>query len=106
MILAGYNYGTQYWGAPVLGPLLFCVVTFSLGVLFDWLYENTRCIWIPAWPTGRSTLSPLRAVLTSAARSGAARRRLIAGSLADRLWVSGLPACALAVAGCGKRAAG
>ena len=52
MILAGYNYGTQYWGAPVTGPLLFCLVTFSLGVLFDWLYENTRCIWIPALAHG------------------------------------------------------
>ena len=52
MILAGYNYGTQYWGAPVTGPLLFCLVTFSLGVVFDWLYEKTRCIWIPALAHG------------------------------------------------------
>lgn len=52
MILAGYNYGTQYWGAPVTGPLLFCLVTFSLGVLFDWLYEKTRCIWIPSLAHG------------------------------------------------------
>ena len=52
MILAGYNYGTQYWGAPVTGPLLFCLVTFCLGVLFDWLYEKTRCIWIPALAHG------------------------------------------------------
>ncbi|MBR4549255.1 MAG: CPBP family intramembrane metalloprotease [Oscillospiraceae bacterium] len=52
MILAGYNYGTQYWGAPVTGPLLFCLVTFCLGVLFDWLYEKTHCIWIPALAHG------------------------------------------------------
>lgn len=52
MILAGYNYGTGYWGAPVTGPLLFCFVTFCLGVLFDWLYEKTRCIWIPALAHG------------------------------------------------------
>ena len=52
MVLAGYNYGTQYWGAPVTGPLLFCLITFSLGVLFDWVYEKTRCIWIPALAHG------------------------------------------------------
>ena len=52
MILAGYNYGTQYFGAPVLGPLLFCLVTFALGVLFDWLYEKTGCIWVPALAHG------------------------------------------------------
>ena len=52
MILAGYNYGTQYWGAPVLGPLVFCLVTVALGVLFDWLYEKTHCIWIPALAHG------------------------------------------------------
>ena len=27
-------------------------MTFSLGVLFDWLYEKTRCIWIPALAHG------------------------------------------------------
>lgn len=52
MILAGYNYGTRYWGAPVLGPLVFCLGTIALGILFDRLYEKTRCIWIPALAHG------------------------------------------------------
>ena len=52
MILAGYNYGTQYWGAPMLGPLVFCLGTVALGVLFDRLYEKTHCIWIPALAHG------------------------------------------------------
>ena len=52
MILAGYNYGTEYWGAPVLGPLVFCLGTVALGVLFDLLYEKTDCIWIPALAHG------------------------------------------------------
>ncbi len=52
MILAGYNYGMQYWGAPVLGPLVFCLGTVALGVLFDLLYEKTDCIWIPALAHG------------------------------------------------------
>ena len=29
MLLAGYNYGAQYFGAPLLGPLLFCAVSFA-----------------------------------------------------------------------------
>ncbi len=48
IILAGYEYGLVYWGAPVLGPLLFCLFTIACGLLLDLLYEKTRCIWIPA----------------------------------------------------------
>ena len=48
MLLAGYEYGTTYWGAPVTGSLLFCVITIAMGILFDFLYEKTNCIWIPA----------------------------------------------------------
>ena len=48
MLLAGYEYGTTYWGAPVAGPLLFCVITIAMGILFDFLYEKTNCIWVPA----------------------------------------------------------
>ncbi len=52
MILAGYNYGKVYWGAPLLGPVLFCVFCAALGTLIDLLYEKTRCIWIPALAHG------------------------------------------------------
>jgi len=52
MIFAGYNYGTVYWGAPVLGPLLFCVICVALGTVIDYLYEKTDCIWIPALAHG------------------------------------------------------
>ena len=48
MLLAGYEYGTIYWGAPVTGALLFCIITISMGILFDFLYEKTNCIWAPA----------------------------------------------------------
>ena len=48
MLLAGYEYGTTYWGAPVTGPLLFCVIAISMGILLDVLYEKTNCIWVPA----------------------------------------------------------
>ena len=48
IIFAGYEYGLAYWGAPVLGPLLFCVFTTALGILFSLLYEKTGSIWICA----------------------------------------------------------
>ena len=48
ILFAGYEYGLTYWGAPVLGPLLFCVFTTALGILFSLLYEKTGSIWICA----------------------------------------------------------
>lgn len=48
MILTGYEYGKSYWGAPVTGPLLFCVFTTACGIFLDYLYEKTDCIWVPA----------------------------------------------------------
>ena len=52
IIFAGYEYGLNYWGAPVLGPLLFCFITTALGVLFSLLYEKTGSIWICALAHG------------------------------------------------------
>lgn len=48
MILAGYEYGTDYFGAPVLGMFLFCIFAVTTGIFLDMLYEKTDCIWIPA----------------------------------------------------------
>ena len=46
--LIGYEYGPEYFGFPVTGMLLFCVVTVALGIICDWTYEKTDCIWLPA----------------------------------------------------------
>lgn len=48
MLLTGYEYGTNYLGAPVLGLVVWCVVCFGLNTLLDILYEKTGCIWVPA----------------------------------------------------------
>ena len=48
MLLVGYEYGTNYLGAPVLGLVVWCVVCFALNTLLDILYEKTGCIWVPA----------------------------------------------------------
>ena len=46
--LIGYEYGTDYVGFPIVGMLVFCVFTTTAGILCDWLYEKSNCIWIPS----------------------------------------------------------
>ena len=46
--LIGYEYGTDYAGFPIVGMLLFCIFTIAAGILCDWLYEKTGCIWLPS----------------------------------------------------------
>ena len=46
--LIGYEYGTDYAGFPIVGMLIFCIYTTVAGILCDWLYEKTKCIWIPS----------------------------------------------------------
>jgi len=48
MLLAGYEYGKEYFGAPFLGMAVFCLATTVMGVLLDAAYEKTGCIWIPS----------------------------------------------------------
>lgn len=48
MLLAGYEYGKNYPGAPVLGPVVFCLFTVFVGILHDYVYEKTGTIWMPA----------------------------------------------------------
>lgn len=52
MILAGYEYGKVYFGAPFTGMLVFCLFTAAAGILLDVLYEKTHCIWLPALTHG------------------------------------------------------
>lgn len=46
--LIGYEYGFGYWGAPLSGIILFCLITTALGIILSWLYNKTNSIWIPA----------------------------------------------------------
>ncbi|MCR4641738.1 MAG: CPBP family intramembrane metalloprotease [Lachnospiraceae bacterium] len=46
--LIGYEYGQEYFGFPVVGMLLFAVVTVALGIIIDRIYEKTGCIWLPS----------------------------------------------------------
>ena len=48
MLLIGYEYGTDYIGAPVLGLFAFCIFTTATGIVSDFLYEKSQCILLPA----------------------------------------------------------
>ncbi len=48
MVLAGYEYGLEYWGAPFLGMAMFCLYATVAGIILDVLYEKTKCIWVPS----------------------------------------------------------
>ena len=70
MLLTGYEYGTNYLGAPVLGLVVWCVVCFALNTLLDWLYEKTGCIWVSAIAHGAfNAVVALFVVLTNPADS-------------------------------------
>jgi membrane protease YdiL (CAAX protease family) len=44
-IFMGYEYGFGYWGAPVVGPLLFVVLALSLSVFLAWVTLRTGSVW-------------------------------------------------------------
>ncbi|MBO4299476.1 MAG: CPBP family intramembrane metalloprotease [Clostridia bacterium] len=89
--LIGYEYGAAvgnaagYAGFPVVGMLLFCVVTVGWGVLHDWLYEKSGSIWVPALLHGSINAAaalPLTVCLTdtgSARLLGPAPMGIVAG---------------------------
>lgn len=60
MLLVGYEYGTNYIGAPFLGLFAFCIFTVTTGIIADFLYEKTHSIWLPALFHGSidSTFNP------------------------------------------------
>ena len=63
MIFAGYEYGKEYIGAPVLGPIVFCICTVAMGILFDYVYEKTEPIWLPSLMHGAANAFTIFAYL-------------------------------------------
>jgi membrane protease YdiL (CAAX protease family) len=45
LILMGYNYGLDYFGAPFLGPLAMVWFTLALAVIFGWLSFKAQSVW-------------------------------------------------------------
>lgn len=64
MLLAGYEYGKEYLGAPVLGPVIFCLCTAAMGLLLDYVYEKTGTIWMPSLMHGAINAFTIFAYMT------------------------------------------
>lgn len=85
MIFTGYEYGKDYLGFPIVGMILFCAVTVALGILCDYVYQKSGCIWYPAIFHGAFNAAatiPLTVTLTGLDKFrilGAAPNGLIAG---------------------------
>jgi membrane protease YdiL (CAAX protease family) len=45
VILMGHNYGLDYPGAPLLGPLAMVWFTLTVGTLLGWLTYRARSVW-------------------------------------------------------------
>ncbi|NMB61521.1 MAG: CPBP family intramembrane metalloprotease [Chloroflexi bacterium] len=45
VILMGYNYGFDYPGSPILGPIAMIWFTILVGIFFAWLSMKTESVW-------------------------------------------------------------
>ncbi|MCR4690632.1 MAG: CPBP family intramembrane metalloprotease [Lachnospiraceae bacterium] len=92
MILAGFEYGTDYFGAPVLGLFIFPIFTVFFGILTDHVYEKSGTILMPALIHGAIDAWTIYAYLLKPEYSD---RMILGPSLVGIL--SGLPLAALAI---------
>ncbi|MBR4758531.1 MAG: CPBP family intramembrane metalloprotease, partial [Lachnospiraceae bacterium] len=97
MILAGFEYGTDYFGAPVLGLFVFPIFTIAFGIVTDHVYDKSGTILMPALIHGAMDAWTIYAYLT---KPEFADRMILGPSLVGIL--SGLPVVALAIYICVK----
>lgn len=48
----GHNFGRDYWGFPVVGILVMCLMCIFLGVILTFLVEKTGSVWPAAFLHG------------------------------------------------------
>lgn len=48
MLIGGYEYGSDYFGSPWLGLIVFTVFCITFGILEEIVYSKTKCIWYAA----------------------------------------------------------
>ncbi len=44
-VFMGYEYGFNYWGAPVVGPLLWLVICFFFSTFLTWVTLRSGSVW-------------------------------------------------------------
>jgi len=45
VIFMGFQYGLDYWGAPIAGSLLFVLIILSPSVVYSWMTLRTGSVW-------------------------------------------------------------
>ncbi|MGM9537441.1 MAG: lysostaphin resistance A-like protein [Candidatus Onthomonas sp.] len=93
ILLAGYEYGVGYPGAPFTGALAMCLFTTAIGILLSWLYEKSGSIWVPA--LGHGAINAIAALPLYFLTDGGVSGYLLGPTLAGVISV--LPALALAL---------
>ena len=97
--LIGYEYGAAagneagYLGFPVIGMLVFCVITVGWGIFHDWLYEQGGSIWIPSLLHGAINAAATLPLAVCLSNTGSAR---LLGPAPNGI-IAGLPFLALAL---------
>ena len=70
IILGNYFYDGDYIGKPFLGPVMICLTLCAFGILIDYLYEKTNCIWIPSLMHASMNAATLPVMLLTASGTG------------------------------------
>lgn len=97
ILAGGYEYGFDYIGAPVLGPIAFTFCCISLGVLHEIIYDRTKCIWFTAlFHGGFNAAATLVLSVMSANDPEKLAKYMIFGPAANGL-ISGIPIAILAI---------
>lgn len=97
ILAGGYEYGFDYIGAPVLGPIAFTICCISLGVLHEIIYDRTKCIWFTAlFHGGFNAAATLVLSVMSANDPEKLAKYMIFGPAANGL-ISGIPIAILAI---------
>ncbi len=91
--LIGYEYGTEYFGYPVIGMLVFLVFTVALGIIEDWVYEKSGTIWVPALLHGSVNAAATLPIMFLVSGTGSA---MLLGPVPNGL-LAGLPMIIMAV---------
>lgn len=93
ILLAGYQYGLGYPGAPWTGLAGMCLFTTVIGILLSWLYDRTGSIWAPSLAHG--AINAIAALPLYFLADGGASGYLLGPTVAGVISV--LPAALLAV---------
>ncbi len=96
MVISGYEYGTDYFGFPVVGMLIFSAFTILLGLIHEIVYDKTKCIWYPALLHGAVNTGNFVMLFYNVNDADKAGRLTVFGPMYNGL-IGGIPLAVIAV---------